>query len=60
VRVDALSRYLDENQDRFVAELSESLRIPACSAQPEHRGPDVKRCAEHSAERLRTLGMTRA
>ena len=53
-----LSRYLDENQDRFVAELSESLRIPSVSAQPEHRD-DVKRCAEHLAERLRKLGMTR-
>src|SRR5262245_33126124 len=57
VRVD-LNRYLEENQDRFVAELSEALRIPSVSAQPEHK-PDVKRCAEHFASRLRQLGMTR-
>ena len=57
--MDALSRYLDENQDRFVANLGEALRIPSVSAQPEHQ-QDVKRCAEHLADRLRALGMTRA
>jgi acetylornithine deacetylase/succinyl-diaminopimelate desuccinylase-like protein len=56
--VDALSRYLDENQDRFVTSLSDALRIPSVSAQPQHR-EDVKRCAEHLAERLRALGMSR-
>lgn len=53
-----LNRYLDENQDRFVANLAEALRIPSVSAQPDRRD-DVKRCAEHFAARLRDLGMTR-
>lgn len=56
--MEALSRYLDENQDRFVEDLGEALRIPSVSAQPERR-EDVKRCAEHFAARLRALGMSR-
>src|SRR5262245_30585547 len=56
--VDALSRYLDENQERFLQGLQQALRIPSVSAQPQHR-EDVKRCAEHLADRLRALGMTR-
>jgi len=56
--VDALSRYLDENQERFLHGLEQALRIPSVSAQPQHR-EDVKRCAEHFADRLRALGMTR-
>ena len=56
--MEALSRYLDENQDRFVKDLGEALRIPSVSAQPERR-EDVKRCAEHFAARLRALGMSR-
>src|SRR5436189_1970103 len=59
VRMDGLSRYLDENQERFLAALEEALRIPSVSAQPEH-GQDVRRCAEHLAETLRALGMTRS
>ena len=56
--MDALSRYLDENQERFLHGLEQALRIPSVSAQPQHR-EDVKRCAEHFADRLRALGMTR-
>jgi acetylornithine deacetylase/succinyl-diaminopimelate desuccinylase-like protein len=56
--VDALGRYLDENQDRFVAQLGDALRIPSISAEPARRD-DVRRCAEHLAERLRALGLAR-
>ena len=56
--MDALIRYLDENQDRFLEELKSALRIPSVSAQEAHRA-DVKRCAEHFATRMRTLSPTR-
>ena len=56
--MDALSRYLDENQGRFLRGLEQALRIPSVSAQPQHR-EDVKRCAEHIADRLRSIGMSR-
>jgi len=55
--MDALSRYLDENRDRFVEDLKAALRIPSVSAQPAHR-EDVRRCAEHVARHLEAIGMT--
>jgi acetylornithine deacetylase/succinyl-diaminopimelate desuccinylase-like protein len=57
--VDALSRYVDENQERLLHRLEEMLRIPSVSAQVQHRA-DVRRCADHVADLLRRLGMTRA
>jgi acetylornithine deacetylase/succinyl-diaminopimelate desuccinylase-like protein len=56
--VDPLSRYLDDNQDRFLERLESILRIPSVSAQEKHR-EDVRRCAEAVAEHLREIGMTR-
>jgi acetylornithine deacetylase/succinyl-diaminopimelate desuccinylase-like protein len=57
--MDALTRYLEENRDRFLADLEAALRIPSVSAQPEHRA-DVRRCAEHVAAHLRAIGITHA
>src|SRR2546425_8164179 len=56
--MDVLTRYLDQNRDRFVEDLKEALRIPSVSAQPQHRD-DVRRCAQHIADHVRSLGMTR-
>jgi acetylornithine deacetylase/succinyl-diaminopimelate desuccinylase-like protein len=56
--MDALTEYLEQNRDRFVEDLKEALRIPSVSAQPEHRD-DVRRCAQHIADHLKRLGMTR-
>ena len=56
--MDALTQYLEQNRDRFVEDLKDALRIPSVSAQPKHK-EDVKRCAEHLANHLRALGMTR-
>jgi len=57
--MDALDRYLQENRGRFVENLKAALRIPSVSAQPEHKA-DVRRCAEHIAAHLKSIGMTRA
>src|SRR5262245_50879159 len=57
--MDALTRYLEEHRERFVDDLKAALRIPSVSAQPEHRD-DMRRCAEHIAAHLRSLGLTRA
>ena len=57
--MDTLTRYLEDNRDRFVEDLKAALRIPSISAQPQHR-EDVRRCAEHVAGHLRSIGMTRA
>src|SRR5262245_32922786 len=57
--MDALTRYLEEHRDRFLDDLKAVLRIPSVSAQPQHPG-DVRRCAEHVAQDLRAIGMTRS
>ncbi|NLG27449.1 MAG: dipeptidase [Chloroflexi bacterium] len=48
--------YLEQNQERFVQELIEFLRIPSISALPEH-APDVRRAAEWIRDRMRAAGL---
>ena len=48
--------YLNEQQDRFLAELLDFLHIPSVSALPEHAA-DVHRAAEWVAERMRAAGI---
>jgi len=48
--------YVDSNQDRFLAELEEFLRIPSISTSPEHAG-DVARAAEFTAGSLKNAGL---
>ena len=57
--MDALTQYLEQNRERFLDDLKAALRIPSVSAQPEHAA-DVRRCAEHVAAHLRTIGITHA
>jgi len=49
--------YLEENEERFIAELFDYTRIPSISAQSEHAG-DMRRCAEWLVERCRKAGLT--
>jgi acetylornithine deacetylase/succinyl-diaminopimelate desuccinylase-like protein len=46
--------YIDANRERFVEELVDWVRIPSVSSDPQHV-PDLRRSAEHLAERLRAL-----
>lgn len=48
--------YLDEQQDRYLAELLDFLRIPSISALPQHAG-DVRQAADWVAERMRAAGI---
>ena len=57
--MDALTQYLEQNQDRFLDDLKAALRIPSISAQSAHRA-DVRRCAEHFAKHMKAIGLTRA
>jgi len=57
--MDPLTGYLEAHRDRFVEDLKAVLRIPSVSAQESHR-EDVRRCARHIADHLKSLGMTRA
>jgi acetylornithine deacetylase/succinyl-diaminopimelate desuccinylase-like protein len=49
--------YLKANEDRFVRELCEYLRIPSVSAQSAHRA-DMQRCAGWLARHCRQIGLT--
>ncbi len=48
--------YANQNQERFLVELEEILKIPSISTDPEHSA-DMRRAAEWMAEQLRTIGM---
>ncbi len=48
--------YIDREQERFVADLLDFIRIPSVSAVPEH-APDVKRAAQWIADRLKKSGL---
>ena len=55
----ALDQYLQQNQAKFLDQLKAALRIPSVSAQPQFKG-DVRKCAEHIAAHLKSIGMTHA
>ena len=48
--------FAKENQQRFLGELKDLLRIPSVSTAPEHKD-DVRRAAEFVANDLRKMGM---
>src|SRR5579884_3021492 len=54
-----LDAYCGSNQERFVAELVDFLRIPSISADPEHAA-DVRRNAEYLREAALRAGFTQA
>src|SRR5437870_177787 len=56
--MDAVTRYLEQHEQRFVQDLMLALRIPSVSTDPDRRA-DCARCAGHLAEELRRVGMTR-
>ena len=49
------TEYLQQHQQRFIDELLDLLRIPSVSADPKYK-PDVLRCADMVAQRLREAG----
>src|SRR5215471_191592 len=48
--------FVHANEERFLEELKEFLRIPSISTLPEHRG-DIDRAAQFVADSLRNIGM---
>jgi acetylornithine deacetylase/succinyl-diaminopimelate desuccinylase-like protein len=50
--------FIDMNRTRFVEDLVDWVRIPSISSDPNH-ALDVKKCAEHLALQLRSLGAGR-
>lgn len=52
----ATDQYVTQNQQRFLDELLEFLRIPSISTLPENKG-DVARAAEFTAARMKAAGL---
>jgi acetylornithine deacetylase/succinyl-diaminopimelate desuccinylase-like protein len=48
--------YLDQNKDRYLAELKEFLAIPSVSTNPDNKG-DVQRCAQWVADHMSNIGL---
>ena len=48
--------FINLHRDRYVEELKDYLAIPSISALPQHQ-PDVRRCAEWTAQELERIGM---
>jgi acetylornithine deacetylase/succinyl-diaminopimelate desuccinylase-like protein len=53
---EAIDRYVQLHEKRFLEELKELLRIPSISTLPEHNA-DTHRAAEYTADKLRAAGM---
>jgi acetylornithine deacetylase/succinyl-diaminopimelate desuccinylase-like protein len=54
-----MQTYVQQHKDRFLAELTELLRIPSVSADTRHKD-DVRRAAEYIREKLVQAGADRA
>ena len=50
-----IKQYIQSNQDRFLSELFELLRIPSVSADSRHKG-DVRKAAEYVVQKLKEAG----
>ncbi len=48
--------YIEENQNRYIEELKDYLRIPSISTLPSHK-KDMKTCANFVAKKLKEAGM---
>ncbi|GAC1645709.1 MAG: dipeptidase [Acidobacteriaceae bacterium] len=49
-------QFANDNQQRFLSELKELLRIPSVSTLPQHKG-DVEHAAQFIADELKRIGM---
>ncbi|HEX3800594.1 MAG TPA: dipeptidase [Verrucomicrobiae bacterium] len=54
--MDIITRYLKENQARFVSDLCDYVRFPSVSAQPAHQ-KDMRACAEWLVRHCQKIGL---
>jgi acetylornithine deacetylase/succinyl-diaminopimelate desuccinylase-like protein len=56
--VEKVKNYILENQDRYIEELKDFLRIPSISAGTENK-KDIQQCASFVADKLTAAGLSR-
>jgi acetylornithine deacetylase/succinyl-diaminopimelate desuccinylase-like protein len=56
--MNAVVDFINTSRDRYLEELKSYLAIPSISALPDN-APDVRRCAEWTADEMRRIGMQR-
>ncbi|MFN0157102.1 MAG: dipeptidase [Bacteroidota bacterium] len=54
--MDNILSYIDQNKDRYLAELKDLLAIPSVSTKTENTG-DIKRCAQWVASHMGIVGL---
>ncbi len=52
----AIDHYVKQNEERFLEELKDFIRIPSVSTRPEHEA-DVRRATLYVAESMRSAGL---
>src|SRR5260370_6342208 len=52
----AINTFVEQNQNRFLEELKDFLRIPSISTLPEHK-PDVEKASQFVADSLKRVGI---
>jgi acetylornithine deacetylase/succinyl-diaminopimelate desuccinylase-like protein len=50
--------FIKDNQQNYIEELKDFLKIPSISTLPEHKD-DINRCAEFVADKLKNAGMSK-
>jgi acetylornithine deacetylase/succinyl-diaminopimelate desuccinylase-like protein len=54
--METILSYIEQNKDRYIAELTELLAIPSVSTKSEN-GPDIRRCAQWVADHMTSIGL---
>lgn len=54
--MDTVLSFVEQNKDRYIAELTDLLAIPSVSTNPDNTG-DLRRCAQWVADHMRGVGL---
>jgi acetylornithine deacetylase/succinyl-diaminopimelate desuccinylase-like protein len=54
--MDKILSYINSNQENYIEELKDFLRIPSISTNPENK-PDMDRCAKYVSDQMAKIGL---
>jgi len=58
MKTSTILQFAKKNQNRFIEELKEFIKIPSISGSPEHK-EEMKRCAHFLQNRMKEIGLAR-